>query len=107
MRRRSSFFTTPRLVIGSAFVLVIAVAVAFSVKHYRAPAAAPPEALAHIAAKNRDAAITAAAHQRAEAAATTNATENLVAAQQPAGAQANAASSGGENGNRAGAAGHN
>ena len=97
MRRRSSFFTTPRLVIGSAFLLVIAVAVALSVRHYRAPAGAPPEALAHIAAKNRDAAITAAAHQRAEAAETSNATENLVDAQRPTGAQVNAAAAAGHN----------
>ena len=94
MRRR---FSIPkvRLVIISALALLAVAALALSVHRYRQPAAAPPEALAHIAEKNRDAAVAAAAHQRAESAATTNEAENLAAAQ-----------TGGRGDNRAAAAGN-
>jgi hypothetical protein len=64
-------------VLASALALLVVLVVALSVKRYREPVAAPPEALAHIAEKNRDAAIVAAAHQRTESAASTNAVETL------------------------------
>ena len=80
MRRRVSIPKT-RLAIGSAFALLVVVALVLSVNRYREPAAAPPEALAHIAEKNRDAAAIAAAHQRAESAASTNAVESMAEAQ--------------------------
>jgi hypothetical protein len=60
--------------------LFLILVVALSVKRYREPEAAPPEALAHIAEKNRDAAIAAAARQRSESAASTNAAEALAEA---------------------------
>ena len=70
-----------RIAVGSAFALLVVIALTLSVNRYREPAAAPPEALAHIAEKNRDAAVIAAAHQRAESAASTNAAEDLADAQ--------------------------
>jgi len=79
VRRRSSI-PKVRLVIGSAFVLLVLLALALSVHRYRQPAGAPPEALDHIAEKNRDAAVAAAARQRAESAASTNEAENLAEA---------------------------
>jgi hypothetical protein len=79
VRRRSSF-PKLRVALGSAVVLLVILVVALSVKRYRAPEAAPPEALAHIAEKNRHAAIVAAAHQRTESAASTNAVDNLAEA---------------------------
>jgi hypothetical protein len=83
-------FSVPkvRLAIGSAFAVLVVVALALSVNRYREPAAAPPEALAHIAEKNRDAAVVAAAHQRAESAASTNAAEGLAEAQRRGAAEA-------------------
>jgi hypothetical protein len=89
--RRRSAISKPLLVIGSALTLLLVVSIALSVRRYRAPEAAPPEALAHIAEKNRDAAMIAAAHQRAEAAASSNAADTLVAAQSRGPAAANAA----------------
>jgi hypothetical protein len=77
------------LFLGSGAVLLILVAVALSVRH-RQPEAAPPEALAHIAQKNRDAAIVAAAHQRVESAVSTNAAEGVAEAERR-GEPANAA----------------
>jgi hypothetical protein len=79
-----------RLALGLAAVLIFVLAISFSVKRYSQPQAAPPEALAHIAQKNRDAAVVAAAHQRAESAATTNAAEDLAEAQRRGSAEANA-----------------
>jgi hypothetical protein len=76
-------------VLASALALVLILVVALSVKRYREPEAAPPEALAHIAEKNRDAAIAAAARQRTESAASTNAVEALAEARN--GAEGNAA----------------
>jgi hypothetical protein len=78
-----------RLAIGSAAALLVAVILVLSVNRYREPQAAPPEALAHIAEKNRDAAVVAAAHQRAESAASTNAAEDLAEAQRRGSAAAN------------------
>jgi hypothetical protein len=52
--------------------------------------AAPPEALAHIAQKNRDAAAIAAARQRADSAAATSAAEGIAEAQRRGRTQANA-----------------
>lgn len=66
------------------------VALTLSVNRYRAPEAAPPEALAHIAARNHDAAVVAAARQRADSAESTNAAESLAEAQRGGEAQANA-----------------
>jgi hypothetical protein len=87
VRRR---FSIPkvRIAIGSAFALLVVVALVHSVNRYREPAAAPPEALAHIAEKNRDAAVVAAAHQRAESAASTNAAEDLAEARRQGAAEA-------------------
>ena len=79
-----------KLAIGSAFVLLVALAVSLSIHRYRQPPATPPEALAHIAQKNRDAAITAAARMRADSAARTNAAESLAEAQDRGSAEANA-----------------
>jgi hypothetical protein len=79
-----------RVAIISAFALLVVIAVGLSVQRFREPQAAPPEALAHIAEKNREAAVIAAAHQRAESAASTNATESLAEAERHAGAEANA-----------------
>jgi hypothetical protein len=78
-----------RFAIGSALALFVILMAAFSVKRYREPSSAPPEALAHIAEKNREAAIVAAAHQRAESAASTNAAEDLAERQSRGSAAAN------------------
>lgn len=59
-------------------VLLIALIAGLSIRSYRTPPAAPPAALDRIAKKNRDAATRAAARQRLEAAATSNAVDNLV-----------------------------
>ena len=79
-----------RIVVLAACALFIAVALTLSVHHYRQPMAAPPEALAHIAQKNRDAAAVAAARQRAESAAATSAAEGIAEAERRGQAQANA-----------------
>jgi hypothetical protein len=79
-----------RIAIGSAAALLVVLAVMLSVNRYREPQAAPPEALAHIAEKNRDAAVVAAAHQRVESAVSTNAAEDLAEAQRRGAAEANA-----------------
>jgi hypothetical protein len=91
VRRRSSF-PKLRVALASALALFLILVVALSVKRYREPEAAPPEALAHIAEKNRDAAIAAAARQRTESAASTNAVEALAEARN--GAEDNAARAG-------------
>jgi hypothetical protein len=49
--------------------LALALTAAFSADRYPVPAPASPDALAHIAQKNRDAATVAAARQRFQAAA--------------------------------------
>lgn len=77
------------LAIGSAFALLLVFALMVSL-HRRAPDFAPPEALAHIAEKNREAAVVAAAHQRAASAASTHAAEGLAEAQHRGQAEANA-----------------
>jgi flagellar biosynthesis/type III secretory pathway M-ring protein FliF/YscJ len=79
-----------RIALVAALALVVVVTLTLSVRHYRQPVAAPPEALAHIAEKNRDAAAVAAARQRAESAAATNAVENIAEAQRRGEAEANA-----------------
>jgi negative regulator of sigma E activity len=89
VRSRSSI-PKLRIVIGLAVALCVAVVVALSVNRYRGPEAAPPEALAHIAQKNHDAAVVAAAHQRVESAVSTTAAEDLAEARRRAGAEANA-----------------
>jgi len=86
--RRRILTPKVRIAIGSAFALLVVIALALSVNRYREPAAAPPEALAHIAEKNRDAAAVAAAHQRAESAASTNAVEGLAEARRQGAADA-------------------
>lgn len=100
VRRRFSS-RKARIAIGSALALFVVLVLALSVNRYRAPQAAPPEALAHIAEKNRDAAIAAAAHQRAESAASTNAAEDLAEAQRQGTAGANAMPPGPANGGNA------
>jgi hypothetical protein len=82
----------------SAFALLVMVALTLSVQRYRQPEAAPPEALAHIAAKNHDAAIVAAARQRADSAASTNAAEDLAEARLRGDAGANAIQAGAPDG---------
>jgi flagellar biosynthesis/type III secretory pathway M-ring protein FliF/YscJ len=89
VRRRGSI-PKIRLVIALAAVLVVAIVLTMSVKRYQAPQAAPPEALAHIAQKNREAALIAAARQRADSAASTNAAEDLAEARRSGSAEANA-----------------
>jgi hypothetical protein len=88
--RRGAAFPRFRIIAGAAVALVLALVISVSVNRYRAPAAAPPEALERIAEKNRDAAAIAAARQRAESAASTNAAENLMAAQRRGSAEADA-----------------
>jgi hypothetical protein len=90
VKRRASM-PKVRLAIGFAAALLVALVAMLSVHRYRQPEAAPPEALAHIAEKNRDAALVAAAHQRVESAASTNAAEDLADAQRRGSAEANAA----------------
>lgn len=80
-----------RLIAGAAVALMLVLVITVSMNRYRAPASAPPEALERIAAKNRDAAAIAAATQRAESAASTNATENVMDARQSGSAEAEAA----------------
>jgi hypothetical protein len=89
VRRR---FSIPkfRLAIASASALLVVLAVALSVDRYSEPEAAPPEALAHIAQKNREAAVIAAARQRVESAASTNEAEGLAEARRRGEAEANA-----------------
>ena len=84
-------FSSPKVAFAAAaaFALLVMFALTLSVKRYRAPEAAPPEALAHIAAKNHDAAVIAAARQRADSAASTNAAESLAEAQRRGEAEAN------------------
>src|SRR3954469_22561963 len=79
-----------RIALAAACALVLVIALALSVHRYRQPVAAPPEALAHIAEKNRDAAVVAAARQRADSAATTNAAETIAEARRRGEAEANA-----------------
>ena len=102
--RRSNFRL--RLALGSVLALFVLLALALSVHRYRQPPAAPPEALAHIAEKNRDAAIAAAARQRVEAAATTNEAEDLAAARTAGRGEANATLAAANGDNRAAAAGN-
>jgi hypothetical protein len=89
VNRRSSI-PKVKLAFGVAAALLVALAGTLSVNRYRQPEAAPPEALAHIAEKNREAAVVAAAHQRAESAVSTNAAEHLADAQRQGAAEANA-----------------
>jgi hypothetical protein len=103
VRRR---FSSPRVAfaVAAAFALLVMVALTLSVKRYREPEAAPPEALAHIAAKNRDAAVIAAARQRADSAASTDAAESLAEARRGE-TEANAMPAGApDGGNRTGPA---
>ena len=79
-----------RIVVLAALAFVVVITLTLSVRHYRQPVAAPPEALAHIAEKNRDAAAIAAARQRAESAAATSAAEGIAEAERRGQAQANA-----------------
>ena len=72
MRRRGAFRRKGLIAVG-AIVLALVLAMGLSVIPYRSPPPAPPAALEHIAQKNRDAAAVAAARQRAEAAASTDA----------------------------------
>lgn len=89
MRRRFSNAGV-RIALAAALAVVAVIAVTLSVHRYRQPVAAPPEALAHIAEKNRDAAIVAAARLRSESAATTNAAEDIAEAERRGQASANA-----------------
>jgi hypothetical protein len=104
VRRR---FSSPRVAfaVAAAFALLVMVALTLSVKRYREPEAAPPEALAHIAAKNHDAAVIAAARQRADSAASTNAAESLAEARRRGETEAEAMPAGApDGGNRTGPA---
>jgi hypothetical protein len=79
-----------RIALAAACALVVVIALTLSVHRYRQPVAAPPEALAHIAEKNRDAAVIAAARQRVDSAAATNAAESVAEARRRGEAEANA-----------------
>ena len=79
MRRRASL-RRKGLIAAGAIVLALVLAMGLSTIPYRTPPPAPPEALDRIAKKNRNAAAIAAAHQRAESAASTNAAERLIEA---------------------------
>jgi hypothetical protein len=72
--------------------LALVLVVALSIDKYNEPAPAAPEALAHIAQKNRNAAIDAAARMRVQSAVSTNAAESLANARMNRAAQADAAS---------------
>lgn len=74
MRRRGAL-RRPGLVAAGVIVLALVLAMGLSAIPYRSPPPAPPAALEHIAQKNRHAAAVAAAHQRAEAADSTNAAD--------------------------------
>ena len=77
MRRRGAP-SRLKLIAAGAAALLLALALSVSVSRYRAPPpSAPPEALARIAQKNRNAATIAAARQRSESAASTNAVDRL------------------------------
>jgi len=76
MRRRGAL-RRPGLVAAGAIVLALMLAIGLSAIPYRSPPPAPPAALEHIAQKNRHAAAVAAAHQRDESAATSNAADRL------------------------------
>lgn len=89
MRRRSSL-RRKGLIAAGAIVLALVLAMGLSTIPYRSPPPAPPEALDRIARKNRNAAAIAAAQQRAESAASTNATETLLKAGEPVNGSANA-----------------
>ena len=78
------------IAIASAVALFVVLLVLLTVHRYRQPPATPPEALAHIAEKNRDAAIAAAARQRVDSAARTNAAESIAEARDRGKAEANA-----------------
>ena len=80
MRRRRITRSPLRLVAAAAFAVMIAVIALLSIDPYGAPPPAPPSALDRVAEKNRRAAVLAAANQRAESAAATQATEALVEA---------------------------
>ncbi|HEV2818379.1 MAG TPA: hypothetical protein VGW40_14300 [Allosphingosinicella sp.] len=88
MRRRGA--RSRRALIGGGFLALLVVLIAgLSIKSYRTPPAAPPAALERIGEKNRDAATRAAAHQRAESAASANAADRRIEAEEN-GASANA-----------------
>lgn len=59
-------------------VLLVALIAGLSLNNYRTPPAAPPAALERIAEKNRDAATRAAARQRQDSAASSNAVDSLI-----------------------------
>jgi hypothetical protein len=80
-----------KLAAAGVVALVVVIGITMSINRYRAPASAPPEALERIAQKNREAAAIAAASQRAESAASTNAVENLAETQQRGAPAANTA----------------
>lgn len=80
--RRRSVRARRGLLATAALVGVVLVAVMLSLGPYREPPPAPPTALSHIAEKNHKAAVIAAAHQRAESAAATKATNSLLEANQ-------------------------
>jgi hypothetical protein len=77
VRRRGAFFRRPGLIAAGAIVFALVLAMGVSVIPYRTPPPAPPEALARIAQKNHNAAAIAAARQRSESAASTNAVDRL------------------------------
>jgi hypothetical protein len=89
MRRRASA-RRKGLIAAGAIVLALVLAMGISTISSRSPPPAPPEALEHIARKNRTAAAVAAANQRAESAASTNAAETLLEAGEAANRSANA-----------------
>jgi hypothetical protein len=78
------------LIAAGAIVLALVLAMGLSVIPYRTPPPAPAEALDRIARNNRHAAAIAAARQRAESAASTNAAETLLKAGETANGSANA-----------------
>jgi len=66
------------LIAGGIMAVLVALIAGLSLKSYRTPPPAPPAALDRIAEKNRDAATRAAARQRQEAAASSNAVDSLI-----------------------------
>ena len=74
-RRRTS--SRLRWIAGAGLLMLFALVLGVSVQRYREPAPAPPAALDRIAQKNRHAAAVAAANQRAEAAASSDAADNV------------------------------
>jgi hypothetical protein len=73
-----------QLAVGAGLLAALALGLAFGARTYSDDGAAPPAVLNHIAAKNEDAAVTAAARMKAESEATAAAADARRAANEAA-----------------------